>query len=129
MIRIGLRESLEQLRDSKWLQDAACQDVDDASIFFSHNGHTEGLQDVYEAKLYCAECPVREECLDHAMTNNERYGIWGGLDEKERRRLKRDQRLRRKLREEAAKRVEEERRNGVVIRTRTRVVMRRTVEW
>jgi hypothetical protein len=40
------------------------------------------------AKAVCAECPVRQDCLDYAMANDEHYGIWGGLSEKERRRFR-----------------------------------------
>jgi WhiB family redox-sensing transcriptional regulator len=41
------------------------------------------------AKAICAMCPVRAECLDYALTNGERFGIWGGLSERERRRIRR----------------------------------------
>ena len=41
------------------------------------------------AKAICASCPVREECLDYAITNGEKFGIWGGLSERERRRIRR----------------------------------------
>ncbi len=37
------------------------------------------------AKAVCESCPVRSDCLDHAMPHDERYGIWGGLSETERR--------------------------------------------
>lgn len=37
----------------------------------------------------CATCEVREECLEYALANDERFGIWGGLSERERRKLKR----------------------------------------
>jgi WhiB family transcriptional regulator, redox-sensing transcriptional regulator len=40
-------------------------------------------------KRICMACPVREECLDYALSNDERFGIWGGLSERERRRAKR----------------------------------------
>jgi WhiB family redox-sensing transcriptional regulator len=40
-----------------------------------------------QAKGICAECPVRMECLDFALYTRESYGIWGGLNELERRRL------------------------------------------
>ena len=36
------------------------------------------------AKAVCAGCPVRRECLDHALTSGEPYGVWGGLSEGER---------------------------------------------
>ena len=41
-----------------------------------------------EAKRICTGCPVRDECLEYALANDERFGIWGGLSERERRRLK-----------------------------------------
>ena len=42
-----------------------------------------------EAKGVCASCEVRAECLEYALMNDERFGIWGGLSERERRRLRR----------------------------------------
>ena len=42
-----------------------------------------------EAKRICTGCPVRDECLEFALANDERFGIWGGLSERERRKLKR----------------------------------------
>ena len=41
-----------------------------------------------EAKRVCLSCDVRGECLEYALANDERFGIWGGLSERERRRLK-----------------------------------------
>jgi WhiB family redox-sensing transcriptional regulator len=46
------------------------------------------------AKALCAQCPVREECLEFALETRESHGIWGGLNEMERRAL-----LRRRARE------------------------------
>ena len=40
------------------------------------------------AKSVCAACPVRVECLEHAVVFDERYGIWGGLNQDERRGLR-----------------------------------------
>ena len=42
-----------------------------------------------DAKKICTGCDVRAECLSYALSNDERFGIWGGLSERERRRLKR----------------------------------------
>ena len=43
------------------------------------------------ARALCAACPVRVECLDYALTVQEPHGIWGGMNELERRRLLRKQ--------------------------------------
>lgn len=39
------------------------------------------------AKALCASCPVRQPCLDEAVAHGERFGIWGGLTDRERTRL------------------------------------------
>lgn len=39
------------------------------------------------AKAICAACPVKSQCLEIALRSRERWGVWGGLDEDERRRL------------------------------------------
>ena len=44
------------------------------------------------ARAICAVCPVREPCLEHAITDREHHGVWGGLTERERRRLVRQRR-------------------------------------
>ena len=56
----------------------------DPEIFFPEKGGS-----TREAKKVCAGCEVRAECLAYALNNDERFGIWGGLSERERRRLKR----------------------------------------
>ena len=55
----------------------------DPEAFFPEKGGS-----TREAKRVCSVCEVRAECLDFALTNDERFGIWGGLSERERRRLK-----------------------------------------
>lgn len=66
-----------------WATQSACTKVDPETFF----------PDLYdgpaEAKAVCAGCPVRRECLVAALARNERYGVWGGLDERERQNLKR----------------------------------------
>nr|MDQ3611070.1 WhiB family transcriptional regulator [Actinomycetota bacterium] len=42
-----------------------------------------------EAKRICVGCDVKGDCLEYALGQDERFGIWGGLSERERRRLKR----------------------------------------
>lgn len=59
----------------------------DPDVFFPDRG--ESLE---PAKAICAECIVRDECLEYALDNRERFGIWGGTSERERRRLRRARR-------------------------------------
>jgi WhiB family redox-sensing transcriptional regulator len=44
----------------------------------------------------CRGCVVREECLEYALSNGEKFGIWGGMSERERRRLRRARALARR---------------------------------
>lgn len=64
-----------------WRLRAACRGID--PIVFHPSEGDEGA----EAKAVCAVCPVREDCLDHAITVREKDGVWGGLTAIERRRL------------------------------------------
>ena len=64
-----------------WQAEALCAQTD-PEAFFPEKGRLHR-----DAKGY-AVCPVREECLQYAMDNDERFGIWGGLSERERRRLR-----------------------------------------
>lgn len=64
-----------------WVLDALCAEIDHDIFFPDKGGSTR------EAKGICIDCPVAAECLDYALANNERFGIWGGLSERERRRL------------------------------------------
>ena len=45
-----------------------------------------------EAKLICEACDMRAACLSYALAHDERFGVWGGLSEKERERMRRDRR-------------------------------------
>ena len=62
---------------------ALCSQTDPEDFFPEKGGSSR------EAKRICAECPVRIECLNYALRRDERYGVWGGMSERERRRLKR----------------------------------------
>jgi WhiB family redox-sensing transcriptional regulator len=48
---------------------------------------------VERAKRVCAECPVKAECLEYALTHRIEHGVWGGCSERERRRMMRSRRL------------------------------------
>ena len=68
--------------NDEWRLDALCAETDPESFFPEKGGSTR------EAKRVCTGCEVRAECLEFALTNDERFGIWGGLSERERRRLR-----------------------------------------
>ncbi|GAB3357619.1 hypothetical protein GCM10027300_28080 [Modestobacter lapidis] len=66
-----------------WQESALCAETDPEAFFPEKGGSTR------EAKKICTGCEVRAECLEFALSNDERFGIWGGLSERERRRLRR----------------------------------------
>ncbi len=66
-----------------WQERALCAQTDPEAFFPEKGGSTR------EAKKVCTGCEVRDECLEYALANDERFGIWGGLSERERRKLKR----------------------------------------
>ena len=74
---------LNGLDQPDWQERALCAQTDPEAVFPEKGGSTR------EAKRICASCEVRPECLEYALAFDERFGIWGGLSERERRRLKR----------------------------------------
>ena len=83
---IELREDVNSLMNLSWRQRAACRGVD-PDIFYPVSDDDAGA-----AKAICAQCPVREACLEYALVNRERDGVWGGATERERRRIVRQRR-------------------------------------
>lgn len=73
-----------------WQRRAACRNLD-SSTFFHPDGERGPRRQQREdrAKAVCAGCPVRAECLEHSLRVQEPYGIWGGVSETERPRLRR----------------------------------------
>jgi len=69
--------------DDLWQEKALCAQTDPEAFFPEKGGSTR------EAKRICLGCDVKDACLEYALANDERFGIWGGLSERERRRLKR----------------------------------------
>lgn len=65
-----------------WQERALCAQTDPEAFFPEKGGSTR------EAKRVCLTCDVRGDCLEYALQNDERFGIWGGLSERERRKLK-----------------------------------------
>ncbi|HXR53463.1 MAG TPA: WhiB family transcriptional regulator [Acidimicrobiales bacterium] len=70
-------------QDRDWQTRANCMGVD-PDLFFPERGAS-----TREAKEVCRGCVVREDFLEYALANGEKFGIWGGLSERERRRLRR----------------------------------------
>lgn len=68
-----------------WHDDALCAQVDPDLWYPEKGGSTRA------AKELCKGCEVREDCLDYALEHQERFGIWGGKSERERRLLLRGQ--------------------------------------
>lgn len=66
-----------------WQDYAACRGGD-ADLFFPERGAS-----TRRAKSICNECEVKEPCLEFAITTGEKFGIWGGMSERERRRVRR----------------------------------------
>ena len=66
-----------------WQEQALCAETDPEAFFPEKGGSTR------EAKKICTGCEVKAQCLEYALANDERFGIWGGLSERERRRLRR----------------------------------------
>lgn len=85
-VRVGI-PGIRRLGDDDgalaWQADALCAQTDPEAFFPEKGGSTR------DAKKICAQCEVKAECLEYALTNDERFGIWGGLSERERRRLRR----------------------------------------
>ncbi|MBS9532607.1 WhiB family transcriptional regulator [Mycobacterium sp. M1] len=69
-------------QDQSWREQALCAQTD-PEAFFPNQGGSPRL-----AKQICMQCPVRRECLKFALDNNERFGVWGGYSERERRALR-----------------------------------------
>lgn len=70
-----------------WLHRAACRD-EDPELFFPVTDTGPGARQVAQAKAVCARCPVRAQCLEYALDNGLTHGIFGGLTEQERRRVR-----------------------------------------
>lgn len=68
-----------------WMADALCTQLGDPDLFFPDKGGS-----ARSAKDACQTCPVINDCLGYALENDEHFGIWGGLSERERRRLRGD---------------------------------------
>jgi WhiB family transcriptional regulator, redox-sensing transcriptional regulator len=82
-----LRDALELGGDLAWQDGANCSGAN-ADLFFPERGAS-----TRTAKAICRECQVRLECLEFAITTGEKFGIWGGMSERERRKVRRDRQI------------------------------------
>lgn len=69
------------VNDEPWVADAVCAQTD-PELFFPEKGYTP-----HAAKKICMGCVARLDCLDYALRTYQRYGVWGGTTERERRKL------------------------------------------
>ena len=78
----GVRSVTDDDNPLAWQSDALCAQTDPEAFFPEKGGSTR------DAKKICTGCEVRNQCLEYALGNDERFGIWGGLSERERRKLR-----------------------------------------
>ncbi|PJJ71243.1 WhiB family redox-sensing transcriptional regulator [Diaminobutyricimonas aerilata] len=79
----GVRRRTDEDEDPlSWQADSLCAQTDPEAFFPEKGGSTR------DAKRICASCEVKAQCLEYALKNDERFGIWGGLSERERRKLR-----------------------------------------
>lgn len=76
----GERISPRSQQVENWKEHSACKDAP-VEVFFVERGTTT----VDRARAICFDCPVRVDCLDYALRHYEKFGVWGGLTEGERR--------------------------------------------
>jgi WhiB family redox-sensing transcriptional regulator len=80
----GVRQSAPSDEENPlaWQTDSLCAQTDPEAFFPEKGGSTR------DAKRICTACEVKAQCLEYALKNDERFGIWGGLSERERRKLR-----------------------------------------
>lgn len=88
--------------DTEWRADALCATEAKTRLFFPVGVTGAAEVQIQEAKAVCARCPVREACLEFAISTNQEYGIWGGTSEEERRVLRRQWRAEQRAKRQAA---------------------------
>lgn len=76
-----------RIYDNGWMEQGNCVDKP-PGMFFPSDG-----VGVEIARRVCADCVVKEECLDYALSNRIDHGVWGGASERERRRMIKAQNL------------------------------------
>jgi WhiB family redox-sensing transcriptional regulator len=80
---VHMSEHIFDTDELAWSEDGRCATAD-PELFFPRRG-----ADTSAARSLCRACPVRDECLDYALETRQKFGIWGGMTEGQRRRLRR----------------------------------------
>ena len=75
------------MADRAWMEDALCAQTD-PDIFYPEKGGSTA-----PATSVCNNCSVRAQCLEYAVSNDIRHGIWGGTSDNDRKRIARERRL------------------------------------
>lgn len=70
--------------DNRWQDYAACRG-EPIDVFYPDR--SDGMSGYRDARQICRQCPVRAECLTEALKQGERYGCWGGMSPRQRRRV------------------------------------------
>ena len=86
--RPGVERVGPDLRGMEWRKRAACR-LMPADMFFPVGTSGMAVEEAQAAKTVCVQCEVTEPCLAFALDTRQEFGVWGGLDEEERRDLAR----------------------------------------
>ena len=84
-----------------WRELGSCRTLA-TSLFFPIGQTGEAEVQIARAKKVCVTCPVRQQCLEFAVTTNQEYGVWGGCSEDERRVVRRQWRARQRAARKAS---------------------------
>ncbi|MER6917085.1 WhiB family transcriptional regulator [Streptomyces sp. NPDC000594] len=88
IIRTTYSPATEPTAGVDWRHNAVCRE-EDPELFFPIGTTGPALLQIDEAKAVCRRCPVMEQCLQWALEADQEHGVWGGLSESERRRMRR----------------------------------------
>lgn len=73
----------QEIEEEAWMADGVCRSVG-GELWFPEKGDHYSAS---KARAICQDCPSKQPCLEYAMSRNERFGIWGGASERDRRKL------------------------------------------
>lgn len=79
--------------EAEWREQAACREPRNAAIHAAVYDESAGPYEVRRAKKVCDQCPVEFDCALAALRSGERFGVWGGMSDRERRRFLKQRKL------------------------------------